>query len=89
MPPPTSPLPLRRLLAKPPFYAAAARLSHSDSFVSSSSDDESPLADELFPAAGAPTLLSVARSLANSPSPSVSSVLGFLHRLPTDASPHI
>ncbi|XP_048544810.1 pentatricopeptide repeat-containing protein At4g20090-like [Triticum urartu] len=91
MPSPTSPLPLRRLVPNPPFYAAAAaaRLSHSDSFVSSSSDDEFPLADELFPAAGAPTLLSVARSLAHSPSPSVSSVLGFLHRLPADASPHI
>ncbi|KAM3209606.1 hypothetical protein ACQJBY_063977 [Aegilops geniculata] len=91
MPSPTSPLPLRRLIPKPPFSAAAAaaRFSHSDSFVSSSSDDESPLADELFPAAGSPTLLSVARSLAHSPSPSVSSVLGFLHRLPADASPHI
>ncbi|KAI4975325.1 hypothetical protein ZWY2020_048932 [Hordeum vulgare] len=91
MPSPTSPLPLRRLIPNPPFYAAAAaaRLFHSDSFVSSSSDDEPPLADELFPAAGAPTLLSVARSLSHSPSPSVSSVLGFLHRLPTDASPHI
>ncbi|KXG37100.2 hypothetical protein SORBI_3001G008000 [Sorghum bicolor] len=43
----------------------------------------------LFPAAG-PTLLSVARSLAvASPPPSAASVLGFLCRLPHDASPHI
>ncbi|XP_014753972.1 pentatricopeptide repeat-containing protein At4g20090, partial [Brachypodium distachyon] len=82
---------LRRLTPNPRFHpAAAARLCHSDHFVSSSSDDnDPPLAHELFPAAGAPTLLSVARSLANSPSPSAASVLGFLRRLPTDASPHL
>ncbi|KAL5199903.1 hypothetical protein ABZP36_021106 [Zizania latifolia] len=90
MPPPTSPpLPLRRLVPKQPLAAAA--LYHSDPFASSSSssDDESPLAAELFPGAGAPTLLSVARGLAAEPSPFVPSVLGFLRRLPRDASPHL
>ncbi|KAL6909753.1 hypothetical protein ACP4OV_001412 [Aristida adscensionis] len=93
MPPPTSHLPLRRIIRDPSLAAAAAaaaRLSRSSlSVSSSSSDDESPLAAELFPAAGAPTLLSVARSLAASPTPSAASVLDFLRRLPHDASPHI
>ncbi|KAK3132327.1 hypothetical protein QOZ80_6AG0519550 [Eleusine coracana subsp. coracana] len=88
MPPPTSHLPLRRFI--PRSYLAASRSHYSPTVSSSSSDDESPLADELFPAAGAPTLLSVARSLAiASPSPSAASVLAFLRRLPHDASPHI
>ncbi|XP_006656112.2 pentatricopeptide repeat-containing protein At4g20090-like [Oryza brachyantha] len=91
MPPP---LPLRRrlLLRNPPPLAvvASVRLSHFDPFVSSSSDDdEPPLAAELFPAAGAPTLLTVARGLAADPSPTVPSVLAFLRRLPRDASPHL
>ncbi|XP_062232961.1 pentatricopeptide repeat-containing protein At4g20090-like [Phragmites australis] len=93
MPPSASPLPVLRLARRPSLAAAAAaRRYHSAPTVSSSSssDDESPLAAELFPAAGAPTLLSIARSLAvASPSPSVASVLGFLRRLPHDASPHI
>ncbi|KAL6604864.1 hypothetical protein ACP70R_042808 [Stipagrostis hirtigluma subsp. patula] len=93
MPPPIPHLPLRRLTRCPSLAAAAGgRRSHSSPFISSSfsdDDDESPLAAELFPAAGAPTLLSVARSLAASPSPSAASVLGFLRRLPRDASPHI
>ncbi|RLN13389.1 hypothetical protein C2845_PM09G10140 [Panicum miliaceum] len=85
------PVPLRRLTRKPSLAATAAHRSHSSPYVSSSSsDDESPLAAELFPAAGAPTLLSVARSLAvASPPPSAAAVLGFLGRLPHDASPHI
>ncbi|XP_066380120.1 pentatricopeptide repeat-containing protein At4g20090-like [Miscanthus floridulus] len=79
------PLSLRRLTCLPSLAASIARCCRS----SSSSDDELPLADELFPAAG-PTLLSVARSLAvASPPPSAASVFGFLCRLPHDASPHI
>ncbi|KAF8779253.1 hypothetical protein HU200_002933 [Digitaria exilis] len=94
MPHPTAHLPvplLRRLTRKPFLAASAAHHCHwSPSVSSSSSDDESPLAAELFPAAGAPTLLSVARSLAvGSPPPSAAAVLGFLRRLPHDASPHI
>ncbi|KAL5224015.1 hypothetical protein ABZP36_010654 [Zizania latifolia] len=91
MPPPASPpLPLRRLVPDQPL-AAAARLYRCDPFASasSSSDDESLLAAELFPGAGAPTLLSVARGLAAEPSPSVPSVLCFLRCLPRDASPHL
>ncbi|CAL5052712.1 unnamed protein product [Urochloa decumbens] len=85
-------VPLRRLTRNPSLASAAAlRRSHWSPYVSSSSsDDESPLAAELFPAAGAPTLLSVARSLAvASPPASAAAVLAFLRRLPHDASPHI
>ncbi|ONL99940.1 hypothetical protein ZEAMMB73_Zm00001d029991, partial [Zea mays] len=84
---------LRRLTSKSSRSTTTTTGRHSLSYPSvssSTSDDESPLAAELFPTAGAPTLLSVARSLAvASPAPSAAAVLNFLRRLPHDASPHV